>query len=143
MTTRRQLKNEVDDLTADDTEGERPLVVNFASLTDDRGRRLPREESPHPELTVESWPDSDRHDSLKIAIPNVWPNEYPNCTMLCVYGCKSIADTWPNDLENDENAVLACELWDKMSEAQLEHEYELRQEEGEPIPPILEPYGEE
>ena len=141
--TKRQVENELEDLTDDDTEEREPVIMKLTSLTDDRGRSLPREESPHPELTVESHPDSDRHDTLSIAIPKVWPNGYPDVGILTVYGCKSIPQTWPNDLENSENAVLACELWDELSNSDLEDEYAVRQERGEPIPPILEPYGEE
>ena len=142
MTTRRQLKNEVNDLTGDD-DGDGRIVINLTGMWEKGEFSQTRGDSPHPELTTERHPDSDRHDTLSIAIPKVWPNGYPDVGILTVYGCESIPQTWPNDLENSENAVLACELWDELSDSDLEDEYAVRQERGEPIPPILEPYGEE
>jgi len=140
MTTRRQLKNEVNDLTGDD-DGDGRIVINLTGMWEKGEFSQTRGDSPHPELTTERHPDSDRHDALHLAIPSVWPSGFPTGIVL-VHACDSYTDEWPSS-EERSNKILACELWDSLSEAQLEHEYELRQEQGEPIPPILEPYGEE
>ena len=139
--TKRQLKNELDSLV-DDGSGEAPLMVvltGFNQATE--GGMATRDDSPHPELTVQAWPDSDRHDELHIAVPNVWPNGYPDVSTLLVYSCDSVADTWPGESLDSDNSVLACELWDALDDNDLRREYEIRQENGDPLPPILETYA--
>jgi len=139
--TKRQLEKELDGLT-DDTSGEAPLMVLLTSFNHaTEGGMATRDESPHPELTVQAWPDSDRHDELHIAVPNVWPNGYPDVGVLMVHACGSVTDTWPGESLEGENSVLACELWEKLDDDDLRREYDIRQENGDPIPPILETYA--
>ena len=141
MTSKREIEREVQSLHGDETKGE-AVVLNLTSLYGSPGETLTREDSPHPELTVESHPDSDRHNDLSIAIPNVW-NNYPEAGVLIVHSCKSVTETWGEEYENDPNTRLACELWDSLSEADLRREYEHRADRGEPIPPLLEEYAAE
>lgn len=89
------------------------------------------EESPHPELTVQQWPD-ERPDSYSIAVPNVMPDAHtPDGGVLTVSGCKT-AERRLSD------APFACDLWDSLTEEQLREEKRIREENDDPLPPILE-----
>ena len=140
MTTRRQIENGVDDLKSDESGG-RPLVVNHTGMWEKGKIPNNREASPHPELTTQRHPNSEQHNSLHLAIPNVWPSGFPS-GIVFVYACNSHADKWPKS-EDESNKIYACKLWDALDETQLKQEYELRKENGEPIPPLLEDYGDD
>lgn len=135
--SKRELERDLDDLEPDHDDDMVPVVFSFTSFgSSDLA------DSPHPELTVETWPDSDRHDNLSIALPNLWPERYAGEPSVLVESCKNdITETWPEDPEESDNRVLACELWDALTDEDLREEYRIREENGEQIPPILEEYA--
>lgn len=139
--SKRELEREVKNLESDDT-ADAPLVFGMTTLGPPG--EADREDSPHPELTVEQWPDSPRHDTLGIAIPNLIPYPYAEESMLFVESCGNrITETWPDDPEDTDTRVRACDLWDALTEEDLGREYKLRIENDEPVPPVLERYAPE
>ena len=133
--SKRELEREVEDLTdKDDPDGGCGLLINMATF-EHEGKWPDKEESPHPELTVRSFPER-KPKSLKIATPNVLPEPYCNEAILTVTTCDKQHKYAPDDAE--ENApVTACELWNALDEDELEREKAVREEEGEPIPDFL------
>lgn len=131
--TKRQIERDIDDLDDDDDRSEPPLIFTMTHVMGD--------DTPHPELTVESWPDSDRHDTKSIAVPNRYPPEYLEKPVLLVESCSNrVTDTWDGEPEDDDIRVRACTLWDALSEEDLKEEKRLREENDDPIPPLLEDY---
>jgi hypothetical protein len=137
--SKREIERDLETLDADE-EDAGPLIIKLTSFTNlENPPPVNRSDSPHPELTVEAFPESDRHDELHIAVPNLWPEEYLGESMVFVYSCPpGITDTWPDDTLED--AVLACDLWDGLSDEDLREEYRIRNANADPIPPLLEEY---
>lgn len=132
MTTKRSLESDVEQLkdrTGD--EREPPLIFNLTSSPDE----VDRSDFPHPELTVQSHPEQ-RPDSFSLAIPKFLPEQYLGVGTLFVVSCNSW-EYYGAD-PSTERGALACELWDALSDEDLEREKEYREENDEPMPAILE-----
>jgi len=133
--TRRKIERQVEEIEENSTrtEGD-PLIIDLTSF---RGE----ENSPHPELTVQAWPDKKPED-LALATPSVIPEEYATTSPIMVVRCDRI-EKYIIEEQSDSSYTTPCELWDLLSEEQLEEEYEHRKEHGEPIPEVLAPYAPE
>ncbi len=137
MPTKRNIKNEVEDLKPEDEDTGKTLVLNLAGLYAELGEPSPdREDSPHPELTVQPWPEQ-RPKSFSIAVPKVIPEPWCNEPMLFVHNCENADRYLFEENKEERNTVAACELWDALSEEQLREDKAIRKEEGDQIPPRL------
>lgn len=132
--TRRSIEQRMESVADGETADRGGIVVKTTAPH-------PRDDSPHPELTVEAYPDTDGPDGFKVATPKIWPQPYASQSVLCVEACRSdVGDTWP---EPSDPPVRPCDLWDKLTDAQLREEYEIRKQHGDPIPAILDQYDPE
>ena len=126
--TKRKVANKIEELeeaTANDDAGD-PLIVCYTVV----------DETPHPELTVIPYPER-RPDMRSVATPNYIPEQFLQDSTLFINICD---DAIGFDPHGEEVGVRACEIWDSMTEEQLQQEYEYRKEQGEPIPDILSEY---
>lgn len=145
MTSKRELQREVETLseqTASTDSG--PMIMRLTYFEDDSGDvyNATREDSPHPELTVQPFPES-RPESLTIAVPSILPEKYARRTWLFAVTCTR-KDRYVADRSEDApGCVSPCEIWDSMTEAQLREERAHRERNDEQIPAILEPYAPE
>jgi hypothetical protein len=119
--TKRKVANKIEELESDsnDDSGD-PLIISYSVV----------DETPHPELTVQPHPDT-RPDMRKVATPNVIPNSRFDKSVVFIDTCKN---------DSGEGWYNACELWDSMSEEQLQEEYQYRKANNEPIPEALAKY---
>ncbi|APX97556.1 hypothetical protein [Natronorubrum daqingense] len=129
MTTKRSIKNDVEDLKSREGVDSDPLVC---VLTHCDG-----EDSPHPELTIQPHPEQ-KPQSHRIAVPILKSVEYLEERWFTVHTCENAEKFGLHTTGNDDSTVTACELWDALTDDDLEREKELRKERDEPIPPILE-----
>lgn len=139
--SRREIERDLESFTPleDDLHGP-GIVLDMTSLPPG----ATREDSPHPDLTVEAWPHTPGENGLQLAVPNVVPQSYASRSYLVVESCDGCTtDTWPDTDEDEDAAVPACELWEAMTEADLEEEYAHRKANNEPIPERLAHYEEE
>lgn len=137
MPTKRNIKNEVEDLKPNDGPTEDPLVLNLTGLMHEPGEQRPdRGDSPHPELTVQPWPEQ-RPDSFNIATPNVIPEPWRSEPTLFVHTCENAEKYRMDHMEKDSSVVTACQLWDALTEEQLREDKAIREERGEQIPSLL------
>lgn len=128
MTGKKSLENRIDDLEPeDDGGGDGGLLIAMTSVRGD--------ESPHPALTVERYPDLDRGGE-QIAHPqNRLPEPYASESILSIISCGK-EDTHGKH----GDFVCACELWEGLNEDDLHAEKRYREDHGEPIPDILAEY---
>jgi len=140
--SKRDIERKVDDLDGGDGDGGDPLILNLTALGHEPGEPQPdRSDSPHPELTVQTWPEA-RPESFSIATPNTIPEPWRSLPVLFVHTCDNAEKYRMDHMEEDSSVVTACQLWEPLDEADLRAEAEIRQANGEPIPPLLEPYTE-
>jgi len=131
--SQREIERDIEQL---DTSDEKPGGILFGMTT--ISHEGPPEESPHPELTVEEYPDSSYHDTYCIATPNVWPERYIGPPISLVYACdNTVMEMWGGEYPDHDNWVTACELWDLLTEEELQAEYEYRTDNDEQMPPLL------
>jgi hypothetical protein len=135
--SKREIERDLKDLTDDDDaeEDHGPLIMNFTSIREPGGGTPTLEDSPHPEVTVQSWPDS-RPEELKIAIPYTIVEPWCDESILSVHTCEDV-ERYGMDIVPDGSCAPACELWDALDDEQLKEERRIREEEGEPIPELL------
>lgn len=135
--SKREIERDLEDITDDDDaeEGPGPLIINLTSIRDPGGGTPTIEDSPHPELTVQSWPDH-RPEDLKIAIPYTIVEPWCNEPTLSVHTCEN-ADRYGMGISPENTHTSACELWDALDDEQLKEERRMREEEREPIPELL------
>lgn len=134
--SKREIERDLEDITDDDAEeGARPLIMNLTSIRDPDGGKPTIEDSPHPELTVQSWPES-RPEQLKIAIPYTIVEPWCNEPTLSVHTCENV-ERYGMNIAPDGTHAPACELWDGLDDEQLKEERRMREEEGEPLPELL------
>lgn len=124
--TKRSIENEVKDLKTNEGSNTDPLICVLTLCDED--------ESPHPELTVQPHPEQ-KPRSYKVAVPKLLTDEYRKRRWLTVTTCENGEKF---GLDESGKAVTACELWNALSDDDLEREKEIRQENNEPIPPLLE-----
>jgi hypothetical protein len=137
MPTKRNIKNEVEDLKYDDGSTGSPLVLKLTGLMNEPGEPpADRDDSPHPELTVQPWPDQ-RPKSFSVAVPKVLPEPWRSESMLFVHNCEDGEKYRLDHMDDDNSVVTACQLWDALSEEQLREDKAIRKEQGEQIPPRL------
>ena len=136
--TKRKIANKIDELEGDrGTDNTDCMVMNLAHVKHPNGKRWPdMEDSPHPELTIKPYPEQ-KPNSLKIAVPTVIPEEFRTGRIIFVEACAGDSITREGDGTPDTRATTACELWEAMSDEQLEEEHKIRQERGESIPDLL------
>lgn len=140
MTTKRNLKNELEELKDDPGDGGGGIVIDYCNVIP-RGKQWPdMADSPHPELTIRPYPEK-KPKTLKVAVPNLISNEYLTNGFLTVATCDK-SESHRIDPDAD-GTMFACDLWDALTEEELEEEYLIREEEGEPIPALLEDYAPE
>ena len=140
MTTRRSVRNQIEQLTDDDGAGDetQPLIMNMAFFESIKNPRPAKEEAEHPELVVQRWPDK-KPGQLDYTTPNYLPERYMGLSFLTV--CGDTADKHGFDPESQSGTVHVKTLWDELSDDDLRREYEYRVEHGDPIPDILQPYA--
>ena len=133
--TRRKIERQVEEIEENSTttEGD-PILINLTNFYNE-------EESPHPELTVQPWPDK-KPEELNLAVPSVIPDKYATTSPIMVVRCDEI-EKFVTDNMGGSSYTTPCQLWDSLSEEQLEEEAEIRKEKGEPIPEVLTPYASE
>ena len=136
--SRNRIENRLEDLEPND-DGDAPAAVLNLAHFDHNGKWPDMEESPHPELTIKPFPER-KPNSLKIAVPNILPEPYCNEAVLTVVTCDTKHKHTPEGTPEENAPVMACDLWEALSEADLEREKEIREEEGEPIPDFLARY---
>lgn len=145
MTSKRELQREVETLSEQTVSTDNgPMVMRLTYFGDKYNATPSREDSPHPELTVQPYPES-RPESLAIAVPSILPEKYARRTWLFTVTCTK-RDRYVSEGGTPEGApeyVPPCEIWDSMTEAQLREERAHRERNDEQIPPILEPYAPE
>lgn len=134
MTTKRSLKNDLEQLKETNSNGNDPIIMHLTHFDHD-GSWPNRDESPHPELTVQPYPEF-KPKSLKIAVPNLIPEAHLQGRFLSIQTCDTPSKHSPT--EGDDGVVFACELWDALSDDDLEQEKEIRQENDDPMPPLFE-----
>lgn len=138
--SRKKIQNRIDDLEPEHSHGDAPgLIMNLTSIREPN-KKPTVEDSPHPELTVQSWPDS-RPDELKIATPStdLIPEPYASVSILSVHTCENV-ERYRMDIAPDGTHAPACELWNMLSEDDLREEKRRREEKNEPIPELLAEY---
>jgi len=140
--TKRKIANKIDELEEDHgTDNTDCVVMNLAHVKTPRGKRWPdMEDSPHPDLTIKPYPEQ-KPNSLKVAVPTVIPEEFRTGRILFVEACAGDSTTRDGDGTPEATKTTACELWEAMSDEQLEEEHKIRQEWGEPIPDRLADYA--
>jgi len=141
--SKRDIERKVDDLDrGGDNEGS-PLVLNLAGLMQGAGEERPtRRGSPHPSLTVQTWPEGRPRD-LSIATPKIMPEPWGSMPMLFVHTCENAEKYCMDHMDEDSSVVTACQLWEGLDEADLREDVKIRQENDDPIPPFLEGYATE
>ena len=134
--SKREIERDLEDLTDDDDaeEDPGPLIMNLTSIREP-GETPTIEDSPHPELTVQSWPES-RPEELKIAIPYTIVGPWCNEPTLSVHTCENV-ERYGMDLVPDGACSPACALWDALYDEQLKEERRIREEGGEPSRELL------
>jgi len=85
--------------------------------------------APRPELVV---PDVER-GGYRTATPNALPDAYDRPILFLT---DAVVETW--DKEHREGTVPVSEVWDSMTDEDLQAEYEYRTQHGEPVPEYLE-----
>lgn len=140
MTSRRKIESKVDRLEEEsDHSPEDTLVMNLASINQS-GQWPTKGEAKHPELIVQPHPE-DRPKIWDYATPNLIPEEYLQQHYLIICAEES-HDKYGLEPGEDRNSrtVTVRTLWDSLSEADLQREYEYRNKNSEPIPDILHRY---
>ena len=136
--SKREIERELEELTGDSHDDAPTSILNLAYFEHD-GKWPDMEESPHPELTIKPFPER-KPNSLKIAVPNILPEPYCNQSRLTVVTCDTTHKHTPEGIPKENAPIPACDLWEALSEADLEREKEIREEEGEPLPELLAEY---
>lgn len=132
MTSKRNLKRDVEELVDEDDVPQPTLVLNLTSDSEER-----------PELVTESWPDSERHSNESVAVPNYIPKQWWTDGGILTVVSRDSWDKYLMDEPNRDGVVFASDLWDSMTEEQLAREAEYRVENGEPLPELLKQYATE
>ena len=136
--SKRELERELEELS-DGAGDDAPTSVLDVAYFSHEGRWADMEESPHPELTIQPFPEQ-KPKSLKIAVPKRLPEPYCDQRHLTVATCDTKHKHTPDGTPEENAPVPACDLWKELDEADLEREKEIREEEGEPIPDFLTGY---
>jgi hypothetical protein len=128
--SQREIERDIEAIDAEETGVIEPQIVcNCTNVF---------EESPHPHLTIEH-----REGKRKIATPNLIADSIArenDSYVMFVSTCENEGRYSPG---GDSIGPTACELWAALDEADLREEREIRIEEGQPIPPVLEEYAPE
>ncbi len=133
--TRRQIERQVEKIEeSTKAAGGEPLLINLTTVHSE-------EEAPHPELVVQRWPDK-KPEELALAVPSVIPDKHATASPIMVVPCNKI-EKFVIPEQPDSSYTTPCELWDSMSEEQLQEEHQHRKEHGEQIPEVLAPYAPE
>ncbi|GGJ17554.1 hypothetical protein GCM10008995_29140 [Halobellus salinus] len=119
--SKRELEREIDRLEPDRGDAGVGLIIDLRE-----NEYTTREEAPRPELTVR---DPDR-DVYHIPIPHVPHTGHK--AILTV--SEDVRETWP---DTGDPAPTVAELWDELTPSDLQREKEIREQNGDPIPPIL------
>jgi hypothetical protein len=137
--SKRELEREIDGLSPDDSD-DAPMMLKLTHISHPDKQWPEWSDSPHPELTVRPHPEQ-KPKSLSIAVPNLIADAFTGESILCVTTCEN-AERYRFDPESDDG-VTACEMCDALSDDDLRREYEIRQENGDPIPELLEEHDPE
>lgn len=133
--TKRSVESDIEQLKEQTGDDIQPMVLNLAFF-EHEGQWPTWDESPHPELTIQPFPER-KPNSLKIAVPNFIPEQFLQERCLLINTCDSPGKYTSSIDEDDDAEVFACELWDALSDEDLKREKEYREENDEPIPAIL------
>lgn len=131
MTSKRDLKKEIENLSGEQQQDDVGLVVFTTGNHYETADAAPR-----PELVV---PDPDR-GGFELAVPNVIPETFETPILFL---SRRVRETWPDPPETDDDTVPLPRLWDDMSDEQRREERQIRQQNGDPLPPLLEEYETE
>jgi len=142
MTTKRSLENEVEQLKDRTDDGDSDPLVLVLTHFEHEGQWPTWDESPHPELTVQPYPER-KPNSLKIAVPNHIPTEYLQKSTLMIRTCENGERYGLEEGNETVTVVSPCELWGALSDEDLREEYKIRKANGDPIPAVLEDYAED
>ncbi|MFC6753367.1 hypothetical protein [Halorubrum tibetense] len=136
--SKKKIERRLEELEPRDDDDGPPIMIQMTHF-DHEGQYPTVDESPHPELTVQQFPEQ-RPKSLVIAVPNMLAEPYCNQPHLTVATCDTVGKHTPEGIPEENAPVPACELWEALDEADLEREKEIREENGEPIPELLAEY---
>jgi hypothetical protein len=135
--SRKRIENRIEDLEPEQSDNDAaPLMISMTHITEPGGVEPTYDNSPHPELTVPQHQGTSA-ETLVIATPNVIPEPYCNESILSVCSCKTEKNYNADWMNDEQRPILACELWDALSDEQLTEERQIREANDEPIPEVL------
>jgi len=137
--SRKKIQNRIDDLEPEQDDGVGPMVISMTHIMEPGGVEPTYDNSPHPELTVPQHQGTSA-ETLVIATPNVIPEPYCNESLLSVCSCTNEEKHKADWMDDEQKPLLACELWNALSDEQLRKERQIREEKNEPIPELLAEY---
>jgi len=137
--SRKKIQNRIDDLEPEQDDGAGPMIISLTHFALGADVEKTYDNSPHPELTVPRH-QGIRHETLVIATPNVIPEPYCNESLLSVCSCTNEEKHKADWMDDEQKPLLACELWNALSDEQLRKERQIREEKNEPIPELLAEY---
>jgi len=138
--SRKRIENRIEDLEPEQSDDDAaPLMISMTHITEPGGVEPTYDNSPHPELTVPQHQGTSA-ETLVIATPNVIPEPYCNESILSVCSCTNEENHNADWMNDEQRPILACELWDALSDEQLTEERQIREANDEPIPEVLAEY---
>lgn len=128
MTSKRNLKREVEQLSEEEEKVREPIVMNLTS-----------EPATDVERALATKPHPDHSDRETVAIPKVIPRRFwPKGDSITLTVVSSA--NWGNYLFEEpdgEDTFFAVDLWDRLTDDELATELAHRRENDKQVPPYL------